>query len=145
MADDLDGLDLVFLALPHGESQRLAPALVGRVGLLVDLAADFRLTDPAAYDLWYGSEHEAPGLLGRFAYGLPELFGSALEGPPRWPCRAVTRQPPRWPWPLWSGPACRNQRNHRRRRLRDLGRRTRTPRRPCTSPRWTRTSPPTAS
>ena len=80
VADDLDGLDLVFLALPHGESQRLASALIGRVGLLVDLAADFRLTDPAAYDLWYGSEHEAPGLLGRFAYGLPELFGAELDG-----------------------------------------------------------------
>jgi N-acetyl-gamma-glutamyl-phosphate reductase len=70
----------VFLALPHGESQRLAPALVGRVGLLVDLAADFRLRDPAAYPTWYGAEHEAPGLLGRFAYGLPELFGPALAG-----------------------------------------------------------------
>jgi N-acetyl-gamma-glutamyl-phosphate reductase len=79
-ADDLDGLDVVFLALPHGESQRLAPALVGRVGLLVDLAADFRLRDPAAYSTWYGAEHEAPGLLGRFAYGLPELFGSELSG-----------------------------------------------------------------
>ena len=72
-ADVLDGLDVVFLALPHGESQRLVPALVGRVGLLVDLAADFRLLDPAAYEVWYGAEHEAPGLLGRFAYGLPEL------------------------------------------------------------------------
>ena len=80
VADDLDGLDLVFLALPHGESQRLAPALVGRVGLLVDLAADFRLRDPAAYETWYGAEHEAPGLLGRFAYGLPELFGAELDG-----------------------------------------------------------------
>jgi N-acetyl-gamma-glutamyl-phosphate reductase len=79
-ADDLDGLDVVFLALPHGESQSLAPALVGRVGLLVDLAADFRLLDPAAYDVWYGAEHEAPGLLGRFAYGLPELFGPGLAG-----------------------------------------------------------------
>src|SRR5580698_1958824 len=80
VADDLDGLDVVFLALPHGESQRLAPALVRRVGLLVDLSADFRLLDPAAYPAWYGSEHEAPGLLGRFAYGLPELFGPGLEG-----------------------------------------------------------------
>jgi N-acetyl-gamma-glutamyl-phosphate reductase len=79
-AEDLDGLDLVFLALPHGESQRLAPALVGQVGLLVDLAADFRLRDPDAYPRWYGGEHEAPGLLGRFAYGLPELFGSELVG-----------------------------------------------------------------
>src|ERR1700691_4712934 len=80
VADDLDGLDIVLLALPHGQSQRLAPALVGRVGLLVDLAADFRLHDPAAYPTWYGAEHEAPGLLGRFAYGLPELFGPELAG-----------------------------------------------------------------
>jgi len=78
--DDLDGLDLVFLALPHGESQKMAPALVGRVGMVVDLAADFRLRDPAAYPTWYGAEHEAPGLLGRFVYGLPELFGAELEG-----------------------------------------------------------------
>jgi len=79
-ADDLDGLDVVFLALPHGEAQRLAPALVDRVGLLVDLSADFRLHDPAAYPAWYGADHEAPALLGRFAYGLPELFGSELDG-----------------------------------------------------------------
>src|ERR1700749_1428943 len=43
----LDGLDLVFCALPHGESQRIVPALRGRVGLVVDLAADFRLHDAA--------------------------------------------------------------------------------------------------
>ncbi|HXQ58711.1 MAG TPA: N-acetyl-gamma-glutamyl-phosphate reductase [Acidimicrobiales bacterium] len=79
-ADDLDGLDVVFLALPHGQSQHLAPALVDRVGLLVDLAADFRLHDPAAYPTWYGEKHVAPELLGRFAYGLPELFGDGLDG-----------------------------------------------------------------
>src|SRR5688572_17899316 len=39
------GLDLVFLALPHGASQAMVPELVGKVGHLVDLAADFRLTD----------------------------------------------------------------------------------------------------
>lgn len=79
-AEDLYGLDLVFLALPHGESQQLAPALVDRVGTLVDLSADFRLTDPAAYPRWYGHEHGAPDLLGRFVYGIPELFGDALPG-----------------------------------------------------------------
>ncbi len=79
-AEELDGLDLVFLALPHGESQSLVPDLVDRVGLLVDLAADFRLKDPAAYPTWYGAEHTAPELLGRFAYGLPELFGPELAG-----------------------------------------------------------------
>jgi N-acetyl-gamma-glutamyl-phosphate reductase len=78
--EQLDGLDVVFLALPHGASQELAPALVGRVGLLVDLSADFRLRDPALYARWYGAQHKAPELLGTFAYGLPELFGESLAG-----------------------------------------------------------------
>lgn len=77
---DLAGLDVVFLALPHGRSQSLVPDLVGRVGLVVDLSADFRLRDPAAYPAWYGHEHGAPELLERFVYGLPELFGAVLPG-----------------------------------------------------------------
>lgn len=78
--DVLDGLDLVFLALPHGESQKLVPALLGRVGAIVDLAADFRLKDPALYPTWYGEDHAAPELLDRFGYGLPELFRAELLG-----------------------------------------------------------------
>jgi N-acetyl-gamma-glutamyl-phosphate reductase len=73
-ADQVDGLDLVFLGLPHGASQEVAPELIGRVGGLVDLAADFRLTDASLYPTWYGSPHARPDLLGRFAFGLPELF-----------------------------------------------------------------------
>ncbi len=70
MADDVD---LVFLALPHGASQGLVPSLL-RPGLkVVDLAADFRLRDPAVYERWYREAHTAPELIGRFAYGLPEL------------------------------------------------------------------------
>ncbi len=76
----LDGLDVVFSALPHGESQRFVPQLANRVGAVVDLAADFRLTDPALYAQWYGEAHTAPEFLGRFAYGLPELFADALDG-----------------------------------------------------------------
>lgn len=73
----LDGLDLVFVALPHGESQRLVPDLLRRVGHLVDLGADFRL--PAdTYEQWYGEPHTAPDLLDRFAFGLPELFRAQL-------------------------------------------------------------------
>lgn len=68
------GLDLVFLGLPHGASQSIVPELVGKVGHLVDLAADFRLKDPSLYPTWYGQEHSAPELLADFAYGLPELF-----------------------------------------------------------------------
>jgi N-acetyl-gamma-glutamyl-phosphate reductase len=76
----LDGLDVVFCALPHGQSQQLVPGLLGRVGIVVDLAADFRLKDPALYPTWYGEEHAAPDLLAEAAYGLPELFGDGLAG-----------------------------------------------------------------
>jgi N-acetyl-gamma-glutamyl-phosphate reductase len=69
----LDGLDVAFLALPHGESQRIVPDLVGGVGHVVDLGADFRLR-AETYAEWYGHEHGAPTLLDDFAYGLPELF-----------------------------------------------------------------------
>jgi N-acetyl-gamma-glutamyl-phosphate reductase len=69
----LAGLDLVFLGLPHGASQAIVPELMGKVGHLVDLAADFRLQDPSLYPTWYGEEHTAAELLPDFAYGLPEL------------------------------------------------------------------------
>jgi N-acetyl-gamma-glutamyl-phosphate reductase len=76
----LDGLDVVFCALPHGESQHLVPEMRGRVGLVVDLAADFRLRDPALYPQWYGDAHDAPELLADAVYGLPELFRDRLRG-----------------------------------------------------------------
>ena len=79
-ADALDGLDAVFCALPHGESQKLVPALAGRVGTVIDLAADFRLKDPALYPQWYGEPHAAPELLGDAVYGLPELHRQELAG-----------------------------------------------------------------
>ena len=70
MASDVD---LVFLALPHGASQRLMPGLLAAGVKVVDLGADFRLRDPAVYERWYGEAHVAPELIERFAYGLPEL------------------------------------------------------------------------
>jgi N-acetyl-gamma-glutamyl-phosphate reductase len=79
-ASELDGLDLVFVALPHGQSQHLIPALESEVGVIVDLAADFRLRDPALYPIWYGEPHAAPALLERFVYGLPELYRQELFG-----------------------------------------------------------------
>ncbi len=77
-----DGLDLVFLGLPHGASQAIVPALVGEVGDVVDLAADFRLRDAGLYPTWYKEEHHAPELLPRFAFGLPELFRPTIVGAP---------------------------------------------------------------
>jgi N-acetyl-gamma-glutamyl-phosphate reductase len=76
---ECDGLDLVFLALPHGASQAVVPEIRGRVGKVVDLAADFRLRDPSLYPQWYGEAHTAPELLDGFAYGLPELFRDEIR------------------------------------------------------------------
>jgi N-acetyl-gamma-glutamyl-phosphate reductase len=67
-----ESVDLVFLALPHGASQRLVGRLLDGGVKIVDLAADFRLKDPASYRQWYGHDHAAPEILDRFAYGLPE-------------------------------------------------------------------------
>jgi N-acetyl-gamma-glutamyl-phosphate reductase len=75
----LEGLDLVFCALPHGESQKFVPELRGRVGRIVDLSADFRLKDASLYPEWYGQPHAAPALLAEAAYGLPELFRDGLR------------------------------------------------------------------
>ncbi len=73
----LGELDLAFLALPHGESQRIVPQLVDSVPHLVDLGADFRL--PAAgYEQWYGDAHLAPDLLDRFVFGMPELYRDTI-------------------------------------------------------------------
>jgi len=76
----LDGVDLVFCALPHGASQAIVPGLLAAGVRVVDLAADFRLRDPDLYPRWYGEAHTAPDLLARFAYGLPELFREPLRG-----------------------------------------------------------------
>ncbi|MFF1419939.1 N-acetyl-gamma-glutamyl-phosphate reductase [Streptomyces sp. NPDC058280] len=71
-AEVLRGHDVVFLALPHGESAPLAGALGD--ALIVDCAADFRLRDAAEWKRFYGSEHA-----GTWPYGLPELPGARAE------------------------------------------------------------------
>jgi len=75
-----EGLDVVFLGLPHGASQALVPSLLDAVDHVIDLSADFRLKDPALYDAWYGETHTCPDLLDQFAYGLPELFRDDVRG-----------------------------------------------------------------
>ncbi|GLW06341.1 N-acetyl-gamma-glutamyl-phosphate reductase [Microtetraspora sp. NBRC 13810] len=67
--ETLSGHDIVFLALPHGQSAAVAERL-GDDTLIVDCGADFRLTDPAAWRAFYGGEHA-----GTWPYGLPELPG----------------------------------------------------------------------
>jgi N-acetyl-gamma-glutamyl-phosphate reductase len=78
-AQVLAGHDVVFLALPHGQSAAVAQQL-GEDVLVVDMGADFRLKDPADWERFYGSPHA-----GTWPYGLPELPGgrAALEGSKR--------------------------------------------------------------
>ncbi|CAL9284258.1 MULTISPECIES: N-acetyl-gamma-glutamyl-phosphate reductase [unclassified Streptomyces] len=78
-AEVLAGHDVVFLALPHGQSAAVAEQLGDEV-LVIDMGADFRLRDPADWERFYGSPHA-----GTWPYGLPELPGAraALEGSKR--------------------------------------------------------------
>ena len=67
------------VALPHGESARIAPALVEAGVRVVDIGGDFRL--PAdAYPRWYGFEHPAEPWLDKAVYGLPELLAGDIAG-----------------------------------------------------------------
>jgi N-acetyl-gamma-glutamyl-phosphate reductase len=79
-ADSLEGCALVFAALPHGESQKIAASILAGGAKVVDLGADFRLDDAAAYERWYHEPHSEPDLLGRFVYGIPELNRGAIAG-----------------------------------------------------------------
>jgi N-acetyl-gamma-glutamyl-phosphate reductase len=76
--------DLVFLCLPHGQSQEPARALVGAGCKVIDLGADFRLRDPEVYARTYEGVHGATDLLAEAVYGLPELHREAIKG-----CRLV--------------------------------------------------------
>lgn len=74
----LDECDVVFLAVPHTAAMAMAPRIVERGAVAVDLSADFRLKDPAVYEHWYKVPHTQVDLLRRAAFGLPELFPGAL-------------------------------------------------------------------
>lgn len=67
--DALTGHDVVFLALPHGKSHTIAAELPPST-LVIDCGADHRLTDPVAWERFYGGAHP-----GSWPYGLPELPG----------------------------------------------------------------------
>ncbi|WP_299025103.1 N-acetyl-gamma-glutamyl-phosphate reductase [uncultured Thermanaerothrix sp.] len=76
----LEAVDVLFLALPHGEAQHQIDHLASRATYIIDLSADFRLKRAEDYEYWYGAPHAAPHWLGRFVYGLPELHRSELRG-----------------------------------------------------------------
>ncbi len=74
----LEDVEALFLCLPHGASAETAAAALQLGVRVIDLSADFRLQDTAAYAQWYGIEHPAPDLLKEAVYGLTEVARAAL-------------------------------------------------------------------
>ena len=75
-----EGVDVVFLGLPHKVSSTLAPELENLDCKVVDLSGDFRLKDKDVYKKYYGQEHPYPEQLdGRWVFGLPELYREEIR------------------------------------------------------------------
>ena len=72
--------DVCFCCLPHVASMETIPKLLSAGLKVIDLSADYRLSDPAVYEQWYGHVHTDPTRLGSTVYGLPELFGERIAG-----------------------------------------------------------------
>ncbi|MDZ4169910.1 MAG: N-acetyl-gamma-glutamyl-phosphate reductase [Coriobacteriia bacterium] len=71
---------LAFLAVPHTAAMAIVPSLLDAGLTVIDLSADFRLSDASIYEHWYGVTHAAPDLLAKAVYGLPEADRSGLLG-----------------------------------------------------------------
>jgi len=79
MPEDVDSCDVLFLALPNGESMRTMETWLGRAAKVIDLGADFRLGDSRLWKDWYGTDHAAPHLMERFVYGVPEINRQEIQ------------------------------------------------------------------
>ena len=76
----LSAVDVVFLCLPHGAAAATAIRALEAGVRVIDLSADFRLTDVATYERWYKTTHPAPALLAEAVYGLTEAARDQLPG-----------------------------------------------------------------
>ena len=137
------GSDVAFVCYPHAEAHPVVAELVDAGCRVVDLSADFRLKDPAAYPEWYGFEHPRPDLVAEAVFGLPEMYRDEVATARAWwPTRAAIRRRCCWA-------CCRGRRDRRRRassstRSRECPGPGGRPRRRRTSARCTATSGPTA-
>ena len=77
---DLKSCDVVFFATPNGIAMQQAPALLEAGVRVIDLAADFRITDIAEWEKWYGMQHASPEWVAKAVYGLPECNREAIKG-----------------------------------------------------------------
>jgi N-acetyl-gamma-glutamyl-phosphate reductase len=75
----VEAADIIFLALPHGVSAKIAKSLLGLGARVIDLSADFRIRDAAVYQEFYGSDHPAAELLHASVYGLPEVYRDEIR------------------------------------------------------------------
>lgn len=75
---DFSRIDMCFCALPHATTQDVIASLPKGLKI-VDLSADFRLRDPAAYAQWYGQPHSQPALQAEAVYGLTEFYREAIR------------------------------------------------------------------
>lgn len=71
--------DLLFLALPHTVSMSIAPSLIKKSKMIIDLSADYRLKNFGVYQQWYHKAHRDKKNLKKFVYGLPELYRESLR------------------------------------------------------------------
>jgi N-acetyl-gamma-glutamyl-phosphate reductase len=76
---DLRACDVVFFATPHGVAMAQARELLEAGVRIIDLAADFRLQDPALFERWYKMPHACPDLLREAVYGIPEINRAAIR------------------------------------------------------------------
>jgi N-acetyl-gamma-glutamyl-phosphate reductase len=81
--DDLDiqNIDLIFLALPHGVSMEYVKVLKERNAKLkiIDLSGDFRLSNPDIYREWYKKDHSLPEAISSAVFGIPELYRDKIK------------------------------------------------------------------
>jgi len=77
--DEVRPGDLIFLALPNGESMPSMEKWLSLSEKVIDLGADFRLKNAAEWQRWYGTEHTLPDLLPTFVYGLPEIYRQEIK------------------------------------------------------------------
>lgn len=76
--DNIEPVDILFIALPNGKSMEIIPGLEEKAGIIIDLGADYRLRSQESFESWY-RPHTYPKLLGSFVYGLAELHREELK------------------------------------------------------------------
>ncbi|MCK9267519.1 MAG: N-acetyl-gamma-glutamyl-phosphate reductase [Alkaliphilus sp.] len=77
--ENLEDIDVLFTALPHGLSQEPVKKIFKKGKKVIDLSADFRLKNVDTYEKWYNTKHEAVDLLDEAIYGLSEIYSDKIS------------------------------------------------------------------